>query len=112
MSQGDDSTRDVHTRLLDDRIDRALERRFPPGSGGGGDDGVERRIEGLEADVAEIKTSLLRIESKIDQLPQAPDFFELKGRVSQLPTVWQLFGVVIAIFALAFALLRFGMPQG
>ena len=112
MSQGEDSSRDVHTRLLDDRIDRALERRFPQGSGGGGDDGGKHRIEQLEADVTEIKTILLRLESKIDQLPKSSDFFELKGRVSHLPTVWQLLGLIIAIFAMAFALLRFGMPQG
>lgn len=64
----------------------------------------------LEKEVAEIKTVLVRMEAKIDQLPKSADFFELKGRISQLPTVWQLSGLVVAIFALAFALVRFGLP--
>lgn len=38
---------------------------------------------------------------------------EMKGRVSQLPTAWTLltggFGLVIATFGFAFALVRFGL---
>jgi hypothetical protein len=69
-------------------------------------------LDRLEREVAEIRLLLERMNAKIDQLPKAADFFELRGRVSQLPTVWQLFSLVVAIFALAFALVRFGLPLG
>jgi hypothetical protein len=97
------------TTLLDERIKRELDRRGV-GGGDGGDD-LGARVSTLETAIARIDATLLRMESKIDQLPKATEVAELKGRVSQLPTVWQLFGLVIAIFGLAFALLRFGVPQ-
>jgi hypothetical protein len=112
MSEAEEPPRDVNTRLLDERIDQALERRFPKGSGsGGGGDDFESRIATVERKVDDLRIALERMESKIDQLPKSADFFELKGRVSQLPTVWQQFGLIIAIFGLAFVLVRFGLPQ-
>ena len=112
MSPADDPPRDINTRLLDERIDRALDRRFPTGSdGGGGGDELDARLEAVEKNVSEFGKSLERIESKIDQLPKSADFFELKGRVSQLPTVWQLFGLIVALFGLAFLLVRFGLAH-
>ncbi len=72
---------------------------------------MEARLESVEHKVDELGKSLERIETKIDHLPKSTDFFELKGRVSQLPTVWQLFGLIIALFGLAFLLVRFGLAQ-
>lgn len=35
----------------------------------------------------------------------------LDGRVSQLPTSWQMIGTLMATFAVAFTLLRYGVTQ-
>jgi len=113
MSGTEEPPRDVNTRLLDDRIDQALKRRFPSGEGGGGSgDDFEARLASVEQKVDDLRAGMERVEIKIDQLPTAADVSEIKGRVSQMPTVWQLLGLVIAIFGLAFALVRFGLPQG
>jgi hypothetical protein len=95
--------------LLDQRIERLLDRRGIGGGRGGGD--LEPRVSTLEGAVARIDATLLRLEGKIDQTAKATEVAELKGKVSQLPTVWQVFGLVVAIFGLAFALIRFGLPQ-
>lgn len=74
---------------------------------------VITRIDGtlirLESKIDRIEARLDRVEARMDQF--ATDLAELKGRVSQLPTVWQLMGMIIAVFGLAFALIRFGLPQ-
>jgi hypothetical protein len=107
----------ANPKVIDFRAAQEVERR-KKGRRGGGDDGgmdFEGRLTALERRVEEIQSSLTRIETKIDQLPKAADFYELKGRVSQLPTVWQLFlpliAFTIAIFGLSFALVRFALPH-
>jgi hypothetical protein len=78
------------------RRDRALAEVAR--SGGGGHDGgmsdLERRVGSLE--------------TKVDQM--RVDLAELKGKVSQLPTVWTLvfanFGLAVAVSALVFAIAR------
>jgi hypothetical protein len=102
------------TRLLDQRIHRAIERHMErgstgSGSGGGGD--WERRLTNVESTMARIDSTVTRLDARFDQLPKATDIAELKGRVSQLPTMWQLSGLIIAIFGLAFALVRFALPR-
>lgn len=73
------------------------------------DDGtLTARGARLEEQVAEVGRKLDRIES---QMAKAVEVAEIKGRVSQLPTVWQLVGLVIGIFGAALALLRFGLPR-
>ncbi len=75
----------------------------------------------------EVKTTLGRIEALIrgvddrlrgfdDRLRRVEtELAELKGKICQLPTGWTLFsggtGLVLGIFAPAFALLRFGLPR-
>jgi len=78
------------------RRDRALAEVAR--SGGGGHDGgmsdLERRVGSLE--------------TKVDQM--RVDLAELKGKVSQLPTVWTLvfanFGLAVTVSALVFAIAR------
>ena len=107
-----ESSSTVETSLLEKLIQKALESRFGSrGGSGDGEGGLEQRIGRLEVDLAEIRTTLTRLESKVDQVPKATDLFELKGRVSQLPTLWQLFGLMIGIFAAAFALVRLAAPH-
>jgi hypothetical protein len=63
--------------------------------------GMEARVKALEDDMREIKADLWRL---------ALDVAEIKGRVSNLPTAVQLMfmqaGLIIAIFAGAFGLLK------
>jgi hypothetical protein len=103
----------VDLTLLEKAIDRVLERRA---AGGGGGSDFEQRLLRVERALADLQAQITRMEAKIDQLPKAADFFELKGRVSQLPTIWQLIWPLMAfvatIFGLAFVLLRFALPRG
>ena len=58
------------------------------GKGSGPEDPMlEQRVEKLEADVSEIKTSVKSIEVMLA---------EIKGKLSQSPTWLQLIGVVIS----------------
>jgi len=81
------------------------------GDGSGPEDPMlERRVDALEADMKEVKASLsrmevtlARIDGTISQMPRATDFAklssdvsELKGKVSNLPTWFNLIGVVIS----------------
>ena len=63
--------------------------------------GMDARVKALEDDMREIKADLRRL---------ALDVAEIKGRVSNLPTAVQLMfmqaGLIIAIFAGAFGLLK------
>jgi hypothetical protein len=82
--------------------------RFPPGSGGSGpnEPTVEARIARLEVAVEEIKKELQAVRL---------DLAEIKGRLSNIPTgahlVFMQGGLILAIFAAAFALLRYAPPH-
>ena len=84
-------------------------RRLTSIGGGPHDPRMEERVAKLEADVGEIKEVLKRLEPAITRL--TVDVAEIKGKVSQMPTVWQLGALIVAIFGLAFTLLRFGLPH-
>jgi len=66
--------------------------RFPPTSGGSGpsDPSVEARLARLEAGVDQIRL----------------DLAEIKGKLSNMPTTIMLFGLVVTVFAAAFALVK------
>ncbi|MDX2142590.1 MAG: hypothetical protein SFV19_04490 [Rhodospirillaceae bacterium] len=85
---------DPATKILDERIDKALAKRMTDGSGGGGDMTVERRLEQLEQTVGQI----------------ALDMGELKGKVSNLPSTFQVatfcFGSMIGLAGLIFAIIK------
>jgi hypothetical protein len=73
---------------------------------------MEARIRALEDVVADIRTELraLRLEIvdlKSTVLKMQLDLAEVKGPVSQMPTMLQLVTLIIAIFGMAFAPLRF-----
>jgi hypothetical protein len=71
---------------------------------GGGDgtfEGMETRVKALEDGMMEIKSDLkallqstAKIEGKIDGLPSAFEFGQLKGRVDSLPTFAKLSAII------------------
>jgi hypothetical protein len=108
----DEPNDNVSTKLLEEGVRREFERRSS-GTGSGGNDGFETRLTRVERHMDELRVLCPRLETKIDQLLK--EVYELKGRVSQLPSLWQLFLLlmtfVVAIFGLAFAFVRFAIPH-
>lgn len=72
----------------------------PGGPHDGGMDELARRVGVLEGDIKEVKSDLKTL---------LRDSAEMKGRLSQLPTWWQMLTAVVAILAAAFAILKFGI---
>jgi hypothetical protein len=55
---------------------------------------LERRVERLEDDMTDVKSSLRSIEGKVDSLVEG--VAEIRGRISQSPTWLQLLIALIA----------------
>ena len=89
----------------------AMEKR-----GDGGDNGdmdariakLEGKVDRLGEDTAAIKAVLGKLTDKIDGLIK--DVAEAKGRLNAMPSSWQLIGLIIAVFGLAFALIKVTAP--
>ena len=75
-----------------------------PGYKGGGEPPggteMEARVKRLEDDMKEIKGDLKTL---------VKDIAEMKGRLSAMPTTWQLISLVLAIMGATFAFIRFGL---
>ena len=77
--------------------------RFPPGAGDSGpnEPGIEIRVATLEAAANDIRRDLQAIRL---------DLAEMKGKLSNMPTTFQLVfmqaGLILTIFAAAFGLLK------
>jgi septal ring factor EnvC (AmiA/AmiB activator) len=68
---------------------------------------VEARVDDLEKDMSEVRADIKAIRS--DMIAIRTDVAEIKGRLSAMPTTWQMVGLVFAIMAGSFAILRFGL---
>lgn len=74
------------TRLLDQRVEAALERRGLRAAGGGPQyPDMEIRVARLESNVADIKAILARLAPRID---------EIYGRLQAMPTTWQIIAII------------------
>jgi hypothetical protein len=76
------------------------------------DPAMEAHAQRLEDIVADIRTELADIRTELKSMRQDMtklmiDLARVDGRVSQMPTLIQLVTVVIAIWGMAFATLRF-----
>jgi hypothetical protein len=82
--------------------------RFPSNAGGSGpnDPGTGARIARLEGAIDEVRTDLKAVRL---------DVAEIKGKLSNVPTTFQLVfmqaALILAIFAGAFGLLKFASPH-
>jgi hypothetical protein len=90
-------------------------------TGGDGPEGpmMDQRVIKVESAVADIKASLrsiedtlLEIKTELKLLPKAGEIGEIKGRLSLMPTTWQLVGLLLTTWAagmcIAIALMRLG----
>lgn len=74
-----------------------------PGQGGDGTgDGINKRLDRLEAQMEKQNTKFENLQK---------DIAEIKGRLSAMPTTWQLVALIFAIMGAAFAIIKFGMPH-
>jgi hypothetical protein len=60
---------------------------------------MEARVSRLEKDMGEVRSDLKAIRL---------DTAEIKGKLSNMPTTFQLIGLVLAIMAATFAIVRLG----
>ncbi len=84
---------------------------------------LDARVEKLDGRVQQVDSRVLQVDDRVERLDgrveklddrlrkQGEDVAELTGRVSQLPTTWQLLVGVVGIISAVFALLRFGLPH-
>lgn len=94
-----------------------------PSGGDGGSEGLmlDQRVTKVESDITEIKSSLrsiedtlLEIKTELKLLPKAGEIGEIKGKLSLLPTTWQLVVILLTTWAagmyFAIAIAKLGKP--
>ena len=74
--------------------------------------GLKRDVTGLKQDVSGFKQDVSGLKQDVSDLKSTTrkmelDLARMDGRVSQMPTLLQLITVVVAIWGMAFATLRF-----
>jgi hypothetical protein len=99
-------------------------------TGGDGPEGpmLEQRVTKIESDIATINSdiaimktgqrsiedTLLEIKTELKLLPKAGEIGEVKGRLSLMPTTWQLVGILFTTCAagmyFAIAVAKLGRP--
>lgn len=70
------------------------ERDLKNGGGGGTFDGMNARVAALEADMKEVRSDLKAIRI---------DTAEIKGKLSNIPSTWQMIGVFGGLIGLLLA---------
>jgi len=90
------------------------------GGGNGTGRGMEARVAKLENDVKALDGKFGAVMKRLDGIDGdlksiMKDVARIEGRVSTMPSTWQLLMMVVGImgfaFALAFAILRFGISS-
>jgi hypothetical protein len=86
-------------------LEDALKRSLPKGGDGGNNGDMEARVKRLEDDMKEIKGDLKSL---------LKDSAEIKGKISNMPSTWQMIGIcgvmiglVLASCGFAFTLAKF-----
>lgn len=74
---------------------------------------MERRFERVASDHAKLDDRLRSDHAKLDDRLRKVEenMARMDGRVSQLPTLWQVAALIFAIFGAAFTLIRFAPPH-
>jgi hypothetical protein len=80
-------------------------RDLKHGGGSGTSDGMDRVWEKL----GDHDKRFDKVEAKVDKI--GSDLAEVKGRLSAMPTTWQLLGMILAIMGASFAIVRFGLGK-
>lgn len=71
------------------------------GGGGGKSDDMEARVKRLEEDSKDMRADLKAIRI---------DLAEIKGKLSAMPSTWQMVGFVVAIAVAMFTVIRVALP--
>jgi hypothetical protein len=87
-SPANNNSRLSHVIDLAARLDPHIDRRTSGGDDGGMPPELMVRVERLESDVKEIRS---------DQKTTLRELAELKGNVTQLPTVWQVVALNVGL---------------
>ena len=83
-------------------------------------DGLEKRMERVEGRLSSIEVLLAEIKGQLSQMPKATEIGALRadvaridGKLSSVPTMWQLLAMVISTWtagaAIVFIIIRFGI---
>ena len=71
---------------------------------------MEARVARLEDDMREIKADLKAIRADLADLkPVRLELAKIEGRLSQIPTSWQIFAMNFGLIAAAWGLAKFGL---
>jgi|GEM_PF-2194320 len=105
---------------LEDNYRSDSHLRLQSGGGSGNNGGMEARVVKLENDVKVLDGKFDAVMKRLDGIDSdlksiMKDVARIEGRVSTMPSTWQLLMMIVGImgfaFALAFAILRFGIPS-
>lgn len=69
---------------------------------------LEGKVDRLGEDTAAIRAVLKQVNRQ-DRRPDQ-DVAEAKGRLNAMPSSWQLIGLIVGVFGLAFALIKVTAP--
>ncbi|MBP2540036.1 hypothetical protein J2768_002473 [Agrobacterium tumefaciens] len=89
-----DSVIDAAHRWASMQVDENTQPPLKSGGGGGTFDGMEARVKRLEDDMKEIKGDLKSL---------LKDSAEIKGKISNMPSTWQIVGIVGVMLGLVIA---------
>lgn len=78
------------------------------GGGGGTLDEMETRVKMLEYRADQTEKLLVRMDAKLDVLGR--DVSEVKGKLSAMPSTWQMVGLIVAMAVAIFTVVRVALP--
>ncbi len=65
---------------------------------------LDKRVEALESDMKDVKATLsrlevafARVEEKLAHMATSADIARVEGRLSQIPSTWQIIGILAAL---------------
>jgi len=87
---------------------RPSDRAVDTPNGGPDEPDLQARVARLEPKIDAITLVLARLEPALTKLRD--DNAEMTSKLSQVPNIWELSTLMVAMFGLAFVLLRYGLP--
>lgn len=73
---------------------------------------LEARAEKIDASLQRLEVSLAEIKTELKSMPKAGEIGEIKGRIANLPTTWQLLTLLLTTWAAGAAIVFTVMKYG